>query len=250
MQIERFVFQSLDNGKEHLSMTSMSIADLMPQEQTAEPIAEIPAEPTVLLSEVERQKQEAYANGFRDAMHEAEVKAKNEEARVEQSILAVLTTLGDKLTLVQAEHRKSLSEKQAELANIALAVAKKVAGSALKHDAISGIEDMVKQCLNVMVGESKISVTVHPQIHLQLQKRINTLVSECGFEGELLINADETMSKEDCKVDWKHGGAERSTAQIWAEIENVINQTKFIETHESSDQQTTEDSKPIYLANR
>ena len=246
-QIERFVFQSLGGSSDAFTPLASSEMNIIQEISLTEQQSH-PPEPMLSLIEVEQVRKEAYASGFKDAQKEAESKAQSELSIQNQAIANAESTISLQLQEIFKAQATLFESKQKELSGIALAIAKKVSGNALKRDPLTGIEELVAQCLKSLVGESKISITVHPSLHLLLQKRLQPLMDASGFEGETSILSDDSLAKEDCKVEWKNGSAVRDSAKIWSEIEALISSMKL--TAPSKNETNKDEDNTIYLANR
>lgn len=244
-QIERFNFKSLGGSDAFTPMPASDITVAAVPEEVKPP-----PEPTFSAAEIEQAKREAYANGFRDAQKEAETRAQSELNQQNQAIANLETSILAQLKTAAQAQAQLFESKRQEVTQISMAIAKKVAGAALKTEPLAAIEELVSQCLKSLVGESKLTVTVNPSVHLALQKRLQPILESSGFEGETLITTDESLKKEDCKVEWKHGSAVRDSNQIWSQIEALINASKIKQAAAKGDEPDADETNTIYLANR
>ncbi len=68
----------------------------------------------------------------------------------------------------------------------------------------------------------KIVVRLNEMHVDSFRHKIEQIATATGFSGRVAIVADPALAAEDARVEWADGGVERSTAQIWKEIETAI----------------------------
>ena len=218
--IQRFSFVSFGAEEEAISL-------ILPEETPVE-------DNFVLKEELEKQKQEfeatlqtvkmeaekqAYKNGYDAAKAEISVETKTQE----EAIKNILETLSNRITLAAEDNKKQLDSQQEKLTQISLAIAKKVAGDALKNEPYNNIKMVVKECLGLIIDEPKIVIGVSAQFAVGLKQRVDNLrISLQGFNGDIIIEENPNIADYDARVEWKNGFAERNTDAIWKEIEQVI----------------------------
>jgi flagellar biosynthesis/type III secretory pathway protein FliH len=249
VQIERFVFQSLD-GDADFGMTPMSVVDLavraVPPGTTI--AQEVPVEPTFSIEELERYKQEAYANGFKAATKEAEQRLKNDTLETEKTISSLLSAIASRLEGMHKDRMQLLEYKKRELSDIVISIARKVAGAAMKQQPLAPVEKLLEQCLATFMDDAKITLFVHPTLCAALQKKLPAMITNSGYTGEIVVNADSELSREDCRVEWPNGQAEHHNESLWQQIETLIRNAPLTATPASKPNE--EDGNTVYLANR
>ncbi len=248
-QIERFVFQSFDAESESV-MAPIRVADLALRVATPSvELPHIPVEPTFSLEELEQQKKEAYAAGFKDATKEAEQRAKNEALQTEKALQATLADLSKQLTVLVGERAKLLESKQKELADLVLSIARKVAGSALKQDPFAPVSDLLQGCLDALTEDQKVTIFVHPTLCTALSKKLPSITSGTGFTAEITVAADPNITRESCRIEWPNGHAEYDPAVIWQTLESLIKTANLAAASQASEP-TDDAGNTVYLANR
>ena len=68
----------------------------------------------------------------------------------------------------------------------------------------------------------RIIIDVHAEILDTVQSRLTTLLREAGFTGELTVRAGTSIARNDVKIDWAAGYAERSTEALWSEVAGLL----------------------------
>ena len=56
-----------------------------------------------------------------------------------------------------------------------------------------------------------------------LQEKLGQMSASNGFEGRVVLIADDEMGESDCRVEWADGGVEREAGRIWRAIEEALN---------------------------
>jgi flagellar assembly protein FliH len=59
-----------------------------------------------------------------------------------------------------------------------------------------------------------------------LQEKLGQISTANGFEGRVVLIADDEMGESDCRVEWADGGVEREAGRIWRSIEDAL--TRYI----------------------
>jgi len=76
--------------------------------------------------------------------------------------------------------------------------------------------------LRRLVDEPRITIKIHGDVEPDVSSRLETLIADTGYDGLIVLNADNEMKIGDCHLEWSCGGAERNTAGLWQEIDNII----------------------------
>ena len=158
--------------------------------------------------EVEAIRRDAHAQGTGSIEARAAQATSLAMGQVAQAVMQVLSTLDE----VVAQHR-------AEAAELALAVARKLAGAALERLPQPEIERVIADCLHQMPGEARVVVRVAPAAAAELKARVAEIAHEQGFNGRVLVTPEPSMKHADCRIEWADGGAERSLDALAAEID-------------------------------
>lgn len=117
---------------------------------------------------------------------------------------------------------RASDEVREEAAMIALAAARKLAGAAVEALPSADVEDVLRHALHQALGEPRIVLHTSPQVAELLRPRLAEIAHEEGFEGRVVVAGEATMGSADCRIEWRGGGAERSTTQIETAIGELI----------------------------
>jgi flagellar assembly protein FliH len=141
-----------------------------------------------------------------------------------------------------------------DLARSALSVAKGICkkmlpGLAAKHS-FDEVDRVITDVFAKIVEHPGVTITVHSSLTEEIEKRINELSADKGYQGKIIIQTDETMQPSDCKVEWFNGGSERDAQAMWREITTIVernigdNASYWNEPDESANAATVEETEP------
>ena len=209
MKITPFTFEPF--GGDETATSSAIIADGLngPEEEAAEEIII----PTFSQEELEAAKQHAYDDGFLAGKKEGVRDAEHQNQQHLEVLNGIVGQVNEKIGKLQSDYSQTLSKRQVELGKLVITCAEKLAGEALRKDPISDIAEMLDECLNGLFDSPEITANVHPEIAPLLQGKLPNTVT---------VNADESLTLNDCTLNWKHGQAMRDTANLWSEVEGII----------------------------
>ncbi|HTP83051.1 MAG TPA: FliH/SctL family protein [Alphaproteobacteria bacterium] len=166
-------------------------------------------------AEVEAEKGKAFAEGHAKGVADTQQDAATRAAAAFQSISAQLGKM-----IQQVDAQRAETNKAAVAA--AVAMTRKLLPALARREAMSEIEALVAECLGRMHDAPKIVVRLNDMHVEAFRQKIEQIATATGFSGRVAIVADPALAAEDARVEWADGGVERSTAQIWKEIETAI----------------------------
>ncbi|RMF12341.1 MAG: hypothetical protein D6757_09845 [Alphaproteobacteria bacterium] len=125
---------------------------------------------------------------------------------------------------------KELFEQEAGLRRIlerdaallAHAFASRLAPALMERFPMSEVEALLRQCMEGARREARLVARVAPHLVEPLSERLDALKLESGFLGEVVMIGDETLSPQDCRIEWPDGGAERNIGRLERTIEDVL----------------------------
>ncbi len=84
------------------------------------------------------------------------------------------------------------------------------------------IEAVIQDSLDRLRDEPRVVVRVADGRLDALKERIDALTAKAGFDGKVVLLADEEIADGDVRVEWADGGAERDSERLWREIEKAV----------------------------
>lgn len=152
-------------------------------------------------------------------------------AAFDKQIAAALAAIGQQVSAI-AKATESEAEAAGKSVDLALAIAKKLYPALAERDGIAEIAAVLAQCLTSLKQEPRLVAYVNPAQLDALQARLAELTGASGFEGRVVLIADEKMAESDCRVEWADGGVERDSGQIWRAIEETLTRYLAVEDRE------------------
>jgi flagellar assembly protein FliH len=194
----------------------------------AEPEPEAPA---LTEEDLERALAEGHAAGFAEGERTGRAAgfAEGRDAGHAEAQKAGVHLAAEAVGLVEHRLQALLAERetaQAEARDLALriartAVAKLFPRLAERHG-LEEIEALLGDCLARLGEEPRVVVRVADDLYDALDERLGPLCAKTGFEGKVVLLSEPDLPAGDLRVEWADGGAERTMADVAAEIDAII----------------------------
>ncbi len=149
--------------------------------------------------------------------------AKNtEEAEAARASADALRQVAGKLQALLAQLNAESEALREDAARLAVAAATAIAGKALEQYGADTIESCVKEALTDLRAEPRIAIRVAPHLADPIGERIYAWAEAEGFEGAVVVRADEDVHAGDCVLEWRSGTVERTASDIQTKIAEVV----------------------------
>ncbi len=158
---------------------------------------------------------EAFENGRQAGLAEA-------QATIERQLAAAAEAIGQGFTKLESTRAAIESEMNRQAIEMAATLVGKMLPTLARREAMNEVQATVKECLSRVLEEPRVVVRVADSLLDSLQARIDALVQESGYAGEVVLLADTGLGPSDCRVEWANGGAERDMGGVWREMEAAI----------------------------
>ncbi len=184
-----------------------------------------PPAPTFSEDQLQQARMDAKKLGYNEGFAAGMAQAAAEADSQQQAANAALQTIAAQVAALTGGYMDILKQQSLDVSELALLIARKVAGEALSARAVDSIAAMVGRCLPSIYQRPRLVVELHPDTLPLAEARLNALLREQGYEGELQFRPNPALAVSDTKLDWGNGMAERSTDALWKSIENMIERT-------------------------
>ena len=171
--------------------------------------------PVFTEAELEQARAECLESGREAGFREAAASIEQTIARALEAIAGQLPDL--KETVVQDARRRD-----SEALAAAMAVLRKLFADLTARHGLAEVEALVAECLERIREEPRVVIRVADPLLDSLRARLDALAEGCGFEGKIVLLAEEGLGAGDARVEWADGGAERDTAGIWRQVEDIL----------------------------
>ena len=170
-------------------------------------------------AEIAAKVAEAEAIGYRKGFATAESETAAETARRRASALehigGALDVLAKTLAAIEAR-------LEAEAVEVAVAVARKLAGELVSREPLAEITALATECFRQLVAAPHVVVRVNDSLHEFAREQVQEIAQQRGFEGRLVVLAEPDVAPGDCRIEWADGGRVREQAAIDATISELV----------------------------
>lgn len=158
---------------------------------------------------------EAHARGLQEGRVQA-------EAQVQGRLADAMTRLALAAAGLLAEADARDAEREAQAVEVAVLIARKVAGDALDAAPLAGIGEAARAALQHLRGVPHLVVRVHDSLVEQAETLVKRLARERGYEGRLVVLGDPELPAGDARIEWADGGIVRDRARIAAAVLDAL----------------------------
>lgn len=158
-------------------------------------------------------------SAFRKGM--ASGKAEASEA-IAKELVAVMDRVADQVNTLFGQRIQLQDRLERDATQLALAMARKLAATALEMHPHAEIEALITECMEACREQPKIVVRLSQKQCEPLAEKIEELKQRKNFTGEVIVIGDDEIRDGDCLVEWPDGGAERRSAQVSDAIEKLV----------------------------
>jgi flagellar assembly protein FliH len=175
--------------------------------------------PTITLVEAERRRADAESQAYRKGFAAGEAKAQGEAAQRAANALALVADGLDKLNRALSGIETRL---ETEAVDVAVAVAGKLAPALIAREPFAEISALATECFRHLVKTPHVVVRVSPAIYEIAKDKLEEVARARGFEGRLVVMAEDGLAAGDCRIEWADGGVARDEAATLAVIDDAV----------------------------
>ena len=177
------------------------------------------SKPTITVVEAERRREDAEAQAHRKGFALGQAQARGE---AEQRIAAALGVIGDGLSRLDQSLGGIEARLETEAVEVAVAVAAKLAPQLIAREPFAEISALANECFHQLVTAPHIVIRVGNEIYDDAKDKLEEIARAKGFEGRLVVLADEAMAPGDCRIEWADGGVNRDSAATLSAIDDMV----------------------------
>ncbi len=156
-------------------------------------------------------RHQSYEEGFEAGRKAAEASAEN---RFLENAARIEEMLGDLLSRLDSR----LAEHETEAAQLAVATARKFAMNLVAREPIVEVEGLFRDCIGKVGDAPHLVVRVNEELYEEAAGRLQTIASQSGFEGRLIVMGEPDITVGDCRIEWAEGGVNRDLKATDAQI--------------------------------
>ncbi len=111
---------------------------------------------------------------------------------------------------------------ETEAVEVAVAVAGKLAPALIAREPFAEISALATECFQHLVKTPHVVVRVGPDIYEIAKEKLEEIAHARGFEGRLVVMAEDGLAAGDCRIEWADGGVARDEAATLAVIDDAV----------------------------
>jgi flagellar assembly protein FliH len=175
--------------------------------------------PTITLVEHERRRADAESVAYRNGFAAGEAKAQEDAAA---RIAAALGRIAVGMDAIERALTGIAARLESEAVEVAVAVAGKLAPELIAREPFAEISALATDCFCHLVKTPHVTARVAPALRDTVREKLDEIARARGFEGRLMVLADESVAAGDCRIEWAEGGVTRDTAAARAMIDDAV----------------------------
>lgn len=164
------------------------------------------------------------------------------QSSLDNRIADLVATMIEQLGQLDTARAAAAEAAELRLMGLAGAIAKRVVPPIVRDTAQNSVEEVIRECLPKLMDEPRVVIRIHPTLMEPLRDKIDTLAAKSGFAGDIILLPDDDFSEADCLVEWADGGAEKSTSDLWADIDQIMN--AYLDTPDPTSGNDTPNTQP------
>ena len=145
-------------------------------------------------------------------------------AQIEKQTANALQAIGNHFAAIDREVQASAGALSETAVELSLAMTRRLFPELARRHGLAEIEGLLGRSLDMLKTEPRFTVRVASDQREALVERIDALAGQRGFEGRVMVVADDALKAGDCRIEWAQGGMIRSAADIWKGIEAAMEQ--------------------------
>ncbi|WP_407050095.1 flagellar assembly protein FliH [Methyloraptor flagellatus] len=168
-----------------------------------------------LAAAIEKARAEGHEEGYMEGRMAAEARAAerlaDEAARLSAAVRSLVAS--------QDAERLAVERQAVELA---VAVARKLAGRLIDAEPLAEIRALVAESLGPLRKAPHLVLRLAAAHADGIRGEVDRIARETGFEGRVVILGEEDLGPGDCRIEWADGGIVRDRAALDAEVEAAV----------------------------
>jgi flagellar assembly protein FliH len=182
----------------------------------------------------EEELEAAVAEARKTALAEGQAKgAADATAQTERQTATALNTIAQHFAKVDGEVKAAAEQIRETSLELSLAMVRRLFPEFARQHGLEEVKELLGRCLDNLRTEPRFTVKVASGQAEALKNEVEALAQSRGFEGRIVVAAEESLKPGDCRIEWSQGGMIRSADEIWKAIEAAMEQA-LISSEESS----------------
>lgn len=181
-----------------------------------------PPPPTFSEAQLEDAKVGARKDGFAEGFEAGYADSQAQKELHADEVRLAIQSIATGFEALQASYQMTLEAHKNEVGQLALMMAKKVAGAALTENSHAMLSAMVQECLPMLFSKPSITIELHPDIVDAMHAQLQSVIEAQGYKGHVQFRANGQLMRHDIRLDWASGHAERRIDVLWHELDTLV----------------------------
>lgn len=177
------------------------------------------AKPIYTQEQFDESKKTAHNAGY-----EAGLKATQDDLHANHN--KIVKQLSKSISELIAYNEDKQKEQKAEMAEIAIAITRKILPDYSAKQGVSEVKEIVERVIGEMSHEPRLVVRVNDSVFDEINKIVTDITQSSSYSSQVVVLADEGVGPTDCRIEWADGGIERNEQNIWSEIDQIAARLK------------------------
>lgn len=158
-----------------------------------------------------------------EAFQKGQVSGRTEASEeIARELVATMDRVAEQVSALFGQRYKMEDRLERDATQLAMAMARKLAGSALEKYPHAEIEALITECMEVCREQPRIVIRLSEEQCEPMAAKIDELKQRQGFTGDVIVIGDDEIRNGDCLVEWPDGGAEHRSEHISGAIEKLV----------------------------
>lgn len=162
---------------------------------------------------------EAEERGYLRGLAEGRAQA---EAEAQMLLAHAVRALSESAAHLVSGLDARVEAAEGEAMDFAVALARKLAGEALRRQPLAAIAEAAHAALQLLRGVPHLVVRVNESLVDEVEPLIRRIARERGYEGRLVILGEPDLAPGDARLEWADGGVVRDQSQIEATVALIL----------------------------
>ncbi len=167
----------------------------------------------------------AVAEAKKTALAEGLAKGKADATtQNEKQTAAALNAIAQQFAKIDGEVQTVAGQLSEATLELSVAMVRRLFPEFARQHGLEEVKELLGRCLDQLRTEPRFTVKVAADQAETLKSEVETLAQSRGFEGRIVVAAEEGLKPGDCRIEWSQGGMIRSADEIWKAIEAAMEQ--------------------------
>ncbi|MCI0492762.1 MAG: hypothetical protein L0Z07_07480 [Planctomycetes bacterium] len=144
------------------------------------------------------------------------------EDSLERQVAQALTSMTQQVAELSRAHAEDVERRSREAIETALTIVRKLFPRLAQDHGMAEIEAVVGESMTRLRDEPRVVVRVADSLLDAVNERVSELAAKAGFEGKIVLIAQDDLQAGDVRVEWADGGAERDSNTLWQQIDAIV----------------------------